>query len=238
MTIDPASDLSPLGKGELVRPRNGNATLKTQGYATDGTLKSYETPLWIVSISTDLELSFSEARLRRGVSYTPVRQQERMLSFSAWFKAGGSYDLLSRRIRAHWRVMLNTTDTTPMVFTYYGAGRQWLGFVEEIRHGAKVGGKTWTQRDFTMRIINADASSRSAVLDRTAPYVPSRGDVRDSWEGWYTQGQLAAEAAVQLGVVASGDAPSAAAADIDPDTGGIAGGVYGPPTLQGPRGTQ
>lgn len=213
--VDSSSDLAPLGMGSTQRPEGGNASLKTQGYDADGALKEFETRLWITEIRTDLELTFAEAHLRRGVSYTPQRQQERFLTFKAQFKAHGSnYELLSKRIRAHWRVNLNTTNAAPMVFTYFGAGRRWLGFVEDVSHSASYD-DVLLEREFRMRVINRDASADSAALTGSGPYVPSRNDVHEAWDGWYTSSGLATMAATALGITD----PGSGGGGNDADTG-------------------
>lgn len=223
--IDSTSDLSPLGKGSVARPEGGNASLKTIAFDASGSALHLESRFWITSIQTDLELAFSEARLRGGISYTPVRQQERYLTFVAQFKAHGSnYDLLSRRIRSHWRANLNTGSNDPMVFTYYGAGRSWLGFVEEVSHSAAVK-DVLNEREFRMRIINRDASAESASVVKSGPYVPSRGDVHSAWEGWYSSDELAREAADLLAVD-----PTPTPAPTDPLQGPAPRPLFGPPT--------
>lgn len=203
--LPPTSDLAPLGFGSIPRPEGGNASLTTRGLGADGAAKSFETRMWITSIGTDLQLSFQEAALRRGVSYSPIRQQERYLKFSAQFKAFGSnYDLLSARIRAHWRLNMNSVIAEPMRFTYYGSGRSWLGFVEDVSHSASNDQVVY-ERSFVMRVINRDASAEGASVAVAGPYVPSRGDVREDWEGWAGGAELAADALELLGVPAEGD---------------------------------
>lgn len=229
MTIEAGSELAPLGMGSQERPALGNASLKTVGYDSTGALKTFETRFWISAFSTDLELKMTTNHLRRGASYIPIRSQERYIGFTAQFKAQNSnYELMSRRIRAHWQVNMNLDATIPMTFTYYGAGRQWLGFLEEIQHSAKVTEVIYS-RSFQMRVINRDASSEAAQITQNGPGVPSRGDVHTDWEGWYGQSSLAAEAERLLAITpAPTPAPNPG---IDTDTGGVDNDTpYGPPS--------
>lgn len=177
----------PIGRGETTNLKRGNAILTTINL-NGNEIKNY---LWIDSFNSDLNMEVSMSQLKRGLTYRPVRLQERVLTFNTIWNVADrpKYLQLIDNIRTHWSANLNESIPTPNKLTYFGANKTWYGFVLN-------GDQAYAITDvvlryaFNMKVITTQNTNDYATPKGIAPFMPTAGDVSDFGEQWYGASQI------------------------------------------------
>lgn len=180
----------PIGKGESPNLKRGNAILTTVG-ANGQEIKNY---LWIDSFNSDLNMEINIAQLKRGMSYRPIRLQERTLTFNTVWNVAkrDEYLTLLNNIRQHWAINLNEDIPTPNKLTYFGANKTWYGFILS-------GDQAYAITDvvlrfgFNMKLITPQNKDGFAKQAGKAPFMPTSQAVNDFGEAWYSSEQISSE---------------------------------------------
>lgn len=187
-------DYDPIGTGDgRKRPKTSrNAFLITRDMS--GT--TVKTPLWVTSISTDLDMKMNESQKKDGLTFHPERMQGRTLKINVVFpaynnnlKPNKEIENLIDVIKDHWAYNLNDL-AVPMKLNYFGINKTFKGFIEGIDAGASWDDVT-IQKTLSMTIVKRIATNPASVRG-SGPIVPTASDVRNKDKGdWYNINKLA-----------------------------------------------
>jgi len=197
----------PLGSGEKKNPPEGNALLTTRDI--DGRI--IRTPLWINQFSTGLSVQTDSAQLREKLSHRPVRFAERYLQFTTIWNVANrdKYIQLGGIIKNHWVYNLNEGGTaggqcSPMFFKYYGASKQWQGFIENWDTAFAITDVVLSYT-FNMRIMmDRTKTEEISKIKGFGPFTPEPEDYKPTaqhvkeFTGWYAQSEWPAQVQKQL----------------------------------------
>ena len=188
MSSAPTSN-GPIGKGEAPNLSQGNAILTT--IDQDG--KEIQNYLWIDAFNSDLNMQINISQLKKGLTYRPVRLQERILTFNTiWnVKDRPQYIKLLDNIRNHWAANLNENIPTPNKLTYFGANKTWIGF---ILNGSQTHAITDVilRYTFNMKLITKQNEGQTDVTG-LAPFMPTADDITNFGSEWMTKSELESE---------------------------------------------
>jgi hypothetical protein len=150
-------------------------------------------PLIITRFFQDLDMDISRAQRRGGVSNRPIRIAERFLDLSCAVAVQheDQYDLLCRRIIAHWVYTLNV-EPIAMVFRYPGYWK-WRGFIDQVPRRRTVT-DVLLQTDFRFRIINKTPRHGARIIGQLEPFIPTIRDIQAFGPEWFTIKELSEEA--------------------------------------------
>lgn len=176
----------PIGTGESIHPKEGNAIL----YTVDLDGSEVANYLWIDSFNSDLNMEINASQVKRGLSYRPIRIQERVLTFNTLWNVAKRADYLKLldNIKAHWAANLNDLTPTPCRLNYFGANKVWKGFILNASQSYAITDVV-LRYTFNMKLItniNQDNASASGL----APFMPTLADGTDFGSEWYTTGEL------------------------------------------------
>lgn len=173
----------PIGQGEYKNSSQGNAILTTIDLDGEET-KNY---LWMEAFNSDLNMQINIAQLRRGLTFRPVRLQERTLSFNTiWNVANRDlYINLLQNIRQHWAANLNEDIPTPNKLTYFGANKTWNGFILNGQQSYAITDVV-LRFTFNMKLITPQNTEGYSTLTGQAPFIPTLETASDFGSEWYT----------------------------------------------------
>lgn len=173
----------PVGLGELLNLPDGNSILTLKN--RDG--RSVDFKLWINDFTTDLNMEIDTTQLKAGLSYRPIRIQERILTFTTiWSLANRpKYEALVEAIREHWAYNLNELIPTPARFTYFGANKTFQGFILNASRSYAVP-DTLLSYSFDMKLMNMRVNEYSSQVSVYSYYVPRPDNIQiNGIDGWY-----------------------------------------------------
>lgn len=178
----------PIGTGESPNLPNGNAVLTTVDL-NGREIKNY---LWIDAFNSDLNMQIDITQTKRGLSYRPIRLQERTVTFNTvWnVKDRDKYVKLLDNIQTHWAANFNESIPTPSSLTYFGANKTWKGFILNASQ-AYVVTDVVLRFSFNMKLITP-ASTTTANTTGLAPFMPTSSDVTNFGAEWYTKAEMEA----------------------------------------------